>query len=470
VAALAASESSVYLGGYFTTVGGAARSYYAALAAPAAAPAAPTTLVATPGSASASIAFTPGADNGAAITNYEYSTNNGSTWTTPSPSVTTSPVAISGLTNGTTYQVKLRAINTAGAGTESTAVGVTPVAAPAAPTTLVATPGNGSASIAFTAGATNGAAITNYEYSTDNGSTWTTPTPSVTTSPIAISGLTNGTTYQVKLRAINTDGTGTESAAVGVTPAAAPDAPTTLVATPGSASASIAFTAGATNGAAITNYEYSTNNGSTWTTPSPSVTTSPIAISGLTNGTTYQIKLRAINTVGTGTESTAVSVTPAAPAPTPEPDPIPTPIPDPIPSPNPIPTPTPNPAPTPDPTPTPTPAPPNQFVTLPTAASDLLLRSSITVSGRGTATQQGSFTAPSGARSSKTVKACSGSRKVTKAGRYRIDCKLTSAARSARRRGSLRMTLITTFTPTGGTASAIERKVTLKRTSSGITG
>ena len=251
---------------------------------------------------------------------------------------------------------------------------------------------------------------------------------------------------------------------------AAPAAPTTLVATPGSASASIAFTAGATNGAAITNYEYSTNNGSTWTTPSPSVTTSPIAISGLTNGTTYQIKLRAINTVGTGAESAAVSVTPAAPAPTPEPDPIPTPIPDPIPSPNPIPTPTPNPAPTPDPTPTPTPAPPNQFVTLPTAASDLLLQSSITVSGRGTATQQGSFTAPSGARSSKTVKACSGSRKVTKAGRYRIDCKLTSAARSARRRGSLRMTLITTFTPTGGTASAIERKVTLKRTSSGVTG
>jgi hypothetical protein len=32
------------------------------------------------------------------------------------------------------------------------------------------------------------------------------------------------------------------------------------------------------------------------------------------------------------------------------------------------------------------------------------------------------------------------------------------------------MTLITTFTPTGGTASAIERKVTLKRTNSGITG
>jgi hypothetical protein len=100
----------------------------------------------------------------------------------------------------------------------------------------------------------------------------------------------------------------------------------------------------------------------------------------------------------------------------------------------------------------------------------LLLRSSITVSGRGTATQQGSFTAPSGARSSRTVKACSGSRKITKAGRYRIDCKLTSAARSARRRGAIRVTLTTTFTPTGGTARSVTRTITLKKTSSGVTG
>ncbi|CAB4345954.1 unannotated protein [freshwater metagenome] len=107
-----------------------------------------------------------------------------------------------------------------------------------------------------------------------------------------------------------------------ITPPAAPAAaPTSLVATAGNASASIAFTPGADGGAAITNYEYSVDNGTTWTTRSPASVGSPVSISGLTNGTTYQIKLRAINSVGPGAASSAVSVTPAAPVPPPAPKP-----------------------------------------------------------------------------------------------------------------------------------------------------
>ena len=187
---------------------------------------------------------------------------------------------------------------------------VTPLGPPAAPTSLVATPGDRSASIAFTAGSGNGAAITNYQYSTDGGSTWTARSPTSATSPIVISDLTNGATYPIKLRAINSAGTGAASIAVSVTPAAAPAAPTSLAATPGDGSASIAFTPGSGNGAAISNYEYSTNGGADWTARSPTSAASPIAISNLTNGATYQIKLRAINSAGTGAASIAVSVTP----------------------------------------------------------------------------------------------------------------------------------------------------------------
>jgi hypothetical protein len=91
-----------------------------------------------------------------------------------------------------------------------------------------------------------------------------------------------------------------------------------LTATAGNASASIAFTAPTSNGgAAITNYEYSTDNGVTWKLFSPADTTTPVVITirsdaatGLVNGTIYNVKLRAVNPAGTGTVSTAVSVTP----------------------------------------------------------------------------------------------------------------------------------------------------------------
>jgi len=99
----------------------------------------------------------------------------------------------------------------------------------------------------------------------------------------------------------------------GAAPATAPAAPTALVATAGDGSASIAFTAGADNGAAITNYEYSVNNGTSWTTRNPASAGSPVSITGLTNGTSYQVKLRAVNSAGTGAASDAVSVTPVAP-------------------------------------------------------------------------------------------------------------------------------------------------------------
>jgi hypothetical protein len=91
-----------------------------------------------------------------------------------------------------------------------------------------------------------------------------------------------------------------------------PAAPTIDAIAGSSGQISISFTAGATNGAAITNYEYSTNNGVNWTTRSPVATTSPLTVSGLSNGTTYSVRLRAINSAGTSDSSTAVSATPTA--------------------------------------------------------------------------------------------------------------------------------------------------------------
>jgi hypothetical protein len=91
-----------------------------------------------------------------------------------------------------------------------------------------------------------------------------------------------------------------------------PGAPTIESITATSGQLAIAFSAGASNGSAITNYEFSTNNGVNWTTRSPVATTSPLTITGLTNGQSYNVRLRAINSAGSGDSSTAVSATPTA--------------------------------------------------------------------------------------------------------------------------------------------------------------
>ena len=92
-----------------------------------------------------------------------------------------------------------------------------------------------------------------------------------------------------------------------------PSAPTSLSSTAGDRQAQISFTAGAAGATAITNYEYSIDNGTNWIACSPAVTSSPITITGLTNGTSYTIKLRAVNSVGSGTASSSVTVTPNLP-------------------------------------------------------------------------------------------------------------------------------------------------------------
>ena len=88
---------------------------------------------------------------------------------------------------------------------------------------------------------------------------------------------------------------------------------TDLVANMGDEQVSVAFTAPAdTIGAPITDYEYELDDNGTWT--SASATSSPVMITGLTNGTSYSIKLRAVSWVGDGAESAAVSFGTPSPA------------------------------------------------------------------------------------------------------------------------------------------------------------
>lgn len=268
-----------------------------------------------------------------------YSVDNGATWTPYGSDfqgdVAPRELTVSGLTNGTEYKfqvVALTGTNTLTSGVYSSAtegswsgssIGVIP-GAPTAPTIDSIASGNQKLTVAFTAPAFSGGfAITNYEYSTDDGATWT--AAGSVSSPLVIAGLNNGGPYQVKLRALNSNNTGIASSATSGTPAATvPGPPSIAGISPTSQSLSVVFSApGDDGGSSITNYQYSTD-GTNYRALSPAQVTSPIVITFLSsdgttplvNGTAYPVTIKAVNLIGSSAASNSVNSTPNVPAPT----------------------------------------------------------------------------------------------------------------------------------------------------------
>jgi len=273
------------------------------------APSAPTQLQATAGNQSASIAFAaPASNGGSAITRYDAVSNDGHTGTSLS-----SPLIVSGLTNGTTYTFTVTATNAKGTSVASDpSNAVTPATVPAAPSNVVATsaPASGTVSVAFSPPTnTGGSPLQSYTVTSNPDS----KTATGTSSPILITGLTNGENYTFSLTAANATGSSISSPASNIaTPSTVPNPPTNVVAVAGGNSASVTFSAPTSNGGSVVT-GYTITSSPSGLTATATSAAQPVVVSGLTNGQVYTFIVTATNAKGTSAASAAsLPVTPTA--------------------------------------------------------------------------------------------------------------------------------------------------------------
>ena len=270
-------------------------------------PNAPTIGTATvTGSTTATVAFTaPVYDGNSPITQYIATSSPGNITATGS----SSPINMTGLTTGTSYTFTVKAVNAAGQSVASSSSNsITTYSISGAPTIGSATATSSTtASISFTAPASNGGtAITSYTAVSSPGNI-TGTLSQAGSGTINVSGLTPGTTYSFTVYATNSVGNSSSSSSSNsVTPITVPNAPTIGSATAtGQTTATVSFSApGFNGGATITSYTAVSSPGGVTGTLSQSGS-GTISISGLSASTSYTFTVYATNSVGNSSPSSS---------------------------------------------------------------------------------------------------------------------------------------------------------------------
>ncbi len=218
-----------------------------------------------------------------------------------------SPYTVSGLMDGIPMLFRVSARNSNGAGTWSSVVAATPSSPASAPTELRVRSGSASAHLSWAAPLSDGgAAVTSYvvQRSTD-GMSWTV-LPAIV-GPDArshtVTGLVNGTRYWFRTVAVTAAGHGVPTAGVSVVPAGPPLAPTSVRATAGTGSVTVAWAPPtSSNGSPVTSYRLERSlDGRRWSVVGTvSASTRTLVVRNLARRTVHWFRLSAVTSAGTG--------------------------------------------------------------------------------------------------------------------------------------------------------------------------
>jgi len=227
-----------------------------------------------------------------------------------------------GLTNGTSYQFRVRAQNSAASdnlgwsmwsqwsATEHPLTVPDPAAAP------VATRGNGQIVLDWTEPYDGGDPISLYQIQQQGTSPWLDVTPVLGANSYTWTLLPNGTPVSFRVRSVNRDplsaansSTSISAWSAAVTPCSIPDAPAQPSVVRGDLRVTVLWTPPNNQGCVIGNYTITNNFGVSQTAAAGATSQ---AFTGLTNGTVYTFTVAANNEVGPGVASAAsVSAVPA---------------------------------------------------------------------------------------------------------------------------------------------------------------
>ncbi len=216
----------------------------------------------------------------------EYKLNSATTWTSFSTAQAATTANLTGLTQGSAYNWRVRATCTAGSGNYVSANFTT--TAPFvcnAPTGLSSTVTSSGATVSW--GAVTGAANYAVDYKLSTATTWTSAATASTTTSVTISGLTASSVYDWRV-STNCGANGASGFSAAQFTTSAPfvcNAPSGLSSTVTSSGATVSW--GAVTGAANYAVDYKLSSATTWTSAATASTTTSVTISGLTASSVY---------------------------------------------------------------------------------------------------------------------------------------------------------------------------------------